>query len=126
MPDEKMFMQEGGVTVTSTRFITPAKTHAMAGITAVSAQEKKIDASWSITLMIVGAILTFSNWGGSSTFGIILLLVGLLWLAILFFNKTYVVRAESASGHSDALESKNKDFILSVVAALGEAIVYRG
>lgn len=47
MPDEKMFMQEGGVTVTSTRFITPAKTHAMAGITAVSAQEKKIDVSWS-------------------------------------------------------------------------------
>lgn len=126
MTDEKIFMQQGGVTVTSARFITPTKTHAMAGITAVSAQKKKIDASWSITLMIVGAIFALSDWKGSFNLGIFLLLGGLLWLAILLFNKTYVVRIESASGHSDALESRNKDFILSVVTALNEAIVYRG
>lgn len=126
MTDEKIFLQEGGITVTSTRFITPVKTHAMAGITAVSAQEKKIDASWPITLMVVGAIFAFSDWKGSSNFGIVILLSGLLWLAILLFNKTYVVRIESASSHSDALESRNKAFILKVVAALNEAIVYRG
>lgn len=126
MPDEKMFMQEGGVTVTSTRFITPAKTHAMAGITTVSAQEKKIDVSWSITLMVVGAIFALSDWKVSSNLGIALLVGGLVWLAILLFSKTYVVRIESASGNSNALESRNKDFILNVVAALNEAIVHRG
>ena len=72
-----------------------------------------------------GAILTFSN-RGASNLGIILLVGGLVWLTILFFNKTYVVQTESASGHSNALESRHKDFILNVVGVLGEAIVYRG
>lgn len=126
MTDEKIFLQEGGITVTSTRFITPIKTHAMAGITAVSSQEKKIDASWPIALMVVGAIFAISDWKGSSNLGMVLLVAGLVWLAILFFNRTYVVRIESASGKSNALESKNKEFILNVVAALNEAIVHRG
>lgn len=126
MIEEKIFMQQGGVTVTSTRFITPIKTHAMAGITAVSAQKKKIDASWAVSLIIAGLIFAISDWKGSSNLGMVLLVAGLVWLAILFFNKTYVVRIESASSHSDALESRNKAFILNVVAALNEAIVHRG
>ncbi len=41
MTDEKIFFQQGDVAVTSTRLITPTKTHVIAGITAFCAQEKK-------------------------------------------------------------------------------------
>ncbi|WP_300850818.1 DUF6232 family protein [uncultured Rikenella sp.] len=126
MTDEKIFFQQGDVAVISTRFITPTKTHVIAGITAFCAQKKKLDVSWAVILMVAGLIL--GKWipQSSSFMGVGLLLGGLIWLAILFFNRTYVVRIESASGKSNALESKNKDFILNVVAALNEAIVYRG
>ncbi|HJE87956.1 DUF6232 family protein [Rikenella microfusus] len=128
MTDEKIFFQQGDVAVTSTRFITPTKTHVIAGITAFCAQEKKLDASWAVILMVAGTLILASESGRNFIpgLGAILLLSGLIWLAILFFNRTYVVRIEGASGKSNALESKNKDFILSIVAALNEAIVHRG
>lgn len=118
--EEQIFLDESGVKVTNARFITYGKTQALAGITSVSTLVKNPNRLWPIILIILGGILAFN---GDITFGI-LALIGILWL--VFQKSTYYVRLESASGTSNALESKDKDFIFRVVDALNDAIVARG
>lgn len=118
--EEKVFLDEKGVKVTNARFVTFGRTQALSGITSVSTLEKKPSRLFPIILIIVGALLI----AGSPLFGIILMALGILWLYLQ--KKTYIVQLESASGVSDALESKDSDFIFRVVDALNAAIVARG
>lgn len=118
--EEQVFLDEKGVKVTNARFITYGKTQALAGITSVSTLVKNPNRLWPIILIILGGILAFNGeigWG-------VLSLVGILWLVLQ--KSTYYVQLESASGISNALESKDKDFIFRVVDALNDAIVARG
>ncbi len=39
--EEKIFLNEGGVIVTSARFVVPSQTYAMSGVTSVKSYEEK-------------------------------------------------------------------------------------
>lgn len=118
--EEQIFWDESGVKVTNARFITYGKTQALAGITSVSTLVKNPNRLWPIILIILGGIFAFN---GEIALGI-LALIGIVWL--IFQKSTYYVRLENASGTSNALESKDNDFIFRVVDALNDAIVARG
>ena len=120
MTEEKVFFEEGDVKVTSSRFLTYGKTQTLSGITSVSSFEQKPSRKYPIILGIVGLICFTFSW---------LVAVILVALAVLWWisQKTdYIVRLESSSGTTDALTSKNQDFIFKVGDAMNEAIVYRG
>lgn len=120
MAEEKVFLDSGGVKVTSSRFITFGKTQALAGITAVSSHYESPKRTGPIVLAIIGLICFAFKWW----LAIILIALAVLWW---MSQKTiYFIRLESASGASDALSSKDKDFIFQVVDALNDAIVHRG
>ena len=118
---EQIFYDNGGVKVTSARFIVYGETKPLAGFTSVSMLSSSPSRLWPIILIILGIILLFCNYFVA---GIIIGIIGGVWL---FLQKpTYHVRVETASGASDALSSKNQKFISDIVNALNDAIVERG
>ena len=121
--EEKVFLEEGGVTVTNARFIVPAQTYAMSGITSVKSYEKKPSRRGPITLIVIGGIAVLSGKDALAG-GIILLVLALLWWVL---SKTeFQVKLSTASGEATALRSKNSSWIRRVVNALNEAIIHRG
>ncbi|MBK7212103.1 MAG: QacE [Bacteroidales bacterium] len=119
MAEEKVFLDEKGVKVTSARFITFGKTHSMSGVTAVSSYIIKPNRKQPIILAVIGLIITIFHWSG------LILVAGAVAFWIMQKNK-YTVSLSSASGSEDALTDLDKDFILRVVDALNDAIVHRG
>jgi len=127
---ETTYYQEGGITVTNARAVLGAKTYAMANITSVSMGEKPANRAPGIVVALIGlAIAGCSATAGSDAtggivFGIIVLGVG---IAIAAAVKTqYVVKIGSASGESNALVAKDKEYIQKIVNAVNEAIIKRG
>ena len=121
--EEKTFLSEGGVTVTSARFIVRAQTFAMSGITSVKAFEEQPKRAWPIIFLVVG-ILFLLGGKDSLVLGLILATMGGAWLAIQ--KATFHVLLATASGEAKALSSHNRQWINKVVAAINEAIVHRG
>jgi len=120
MAEEKVFFEAGDVKVTSSRFITFGKTQALSGITSVSTHYISPSRVGPIVLAVVGLICFAFSW----IVAIILVAAAVLWW---ISQKTiYFVRLESAAGTTDALSSKDKDFIFQVADALNDAIVHRG
>ena len=118
---EKEFLKEGDVTVTNSRFIVPGQTYAMSGITSVKSVKKNPSKALPIILIVLGIIFLAAD---VPLVGIILIGLG---IAILILNKPqYIVILSSASGETEALTSKNKEFITRVINALNDAIVARG
>lgn len=124
---EKVFLDEGEVKVTQARFIVPAQTYAMAGITSVASLKQDPSRKRPNRVMIIGFIATLWGFSVSVSAGVIGLLVlaaGMAWW--LLQKPTYYVVLHSASGESRALKSKNGEWIARVVTALNDAIVARG
>lgn len=120
MAEEKVFFESGDVKVTSSRFITFGKTQALGGITAVSSHYISPKRMGPIIVGIVGLICFAFSW----IVAVIVIAAAVLWW---ISQKTiYFVRLESASGATDALSSKDREFIMQVVDALNDAIVHRG
>ncbi|MDU1891004.1 MAG: DUF6232 family protein [Dysgonomonas sp.] len=120
MAEEKVFFDAGDVKVTSSRFMTFGKTQALAGITAVSTHYVSPSRLGPIILGVVGLLCFAFSW----VVGLILVVGAVLWW--ISQKTVYIVRLESASGVTDALSSKDKDFVFQVSDALNEAIVHRG
>lgn len=118
--EEQIFFDEGGVKVTNARFVTFGKTQALSGITSVSTLVRKPSRFGPVLLIIIGMCTV----AASPVFGFLMIALGILWL--MSQKSVYIVQLESASGVSNALESKNQDFIFRVVDALNDAIVARG
>lgn len=121
--EEHVFLQEKGVTVTNTRFITYGKTQVLSGITSVDCLVRTPNRFWPIILIILGLVLIFAV-GNGIFMGLISAGLGVFWLVMQ--KSVYIVQLESASGKANALESKDKNFIFRVVDALNNAIVARG
>ena len=118
--EEKNILSENGVTVTNTRFIVPAQTYAMAGITSVKNFEEPPKRMYPIGCGIVGLLFLA---------GVPVLGVGLIVLAVFWwiYQKTkYHVLLTTAGGEVKALSSQNGPFISKVIQALNDAIVARG
>jgi hypothetical protein len=119
---EKTFYRDDSVVVTQARFVANGKTYAMRNISSVSLMKKARSRLFEFICFFIGALLLFST--NTLLFGVILILLG---LALLFLLKDeYSVRIQSNSGEADGFISKNKDYVGKVVAAVNEAIVFRG
>lgn len=118
--DEKVFMSEGGVTVTSSRFIVSSQTYAMSGITSVKNSTKYPSRTGPIVLGILGGVmLANSSWYGAIPLG----------LAVLWWISQKVefhVLLTTAAGEMEALSGEDQEFTSRVVKALSDAIVFRG
>lgn len=133
---ETTYFSEKNVKITSTRAIIFDQTYSMANITSVSTKELHPNQSFGIILMLVGMLFSlcglpglFNLTEGSSillTFfvgGVIALVFGIYLIAT---SKRYAVRLGSASGETNALISKDQDYIQNIVDALNQAIIERG
>ena len=119
---EMTFLDEGGVTVTNARFVVPAQTYAMSGITSV----KSLKHTPSIKGPVILGLIGLAGLGGKDTtiVALIFLAAGIAWFIL---NKPkYSAVLRSASGEAEALTSKDSDFISRIVKALNEAIISRG
>lgn len=153
MPEEKIFMQEGGVTVTSTRFSLGKKTYGMANISSVSVERETRSEVGPIILIGIGmfVVIGLYHFIGMIVFGldvrfivdlmnalvrefsslrilliwsIVFLFSGIIWL--LLSRDRYVIYLDTISGTRKALSDPNGLFVAQIARALGEAIVYRG
>ena len=128
--EEKIYLESGGATITSTRAIISGKTYTMSHITSVQAAKIPSSQMWPGLLVIggfvllAGGFLDTSAYGGCLATGGILVVVGVIWAA---YNKDkYAVRIGSSSGETDALVSTDQKRIQKIVSALQQAITERG
>lgn len=124
--DEKIFLNENGTRVTNARFITPAQTYAMSGVTSVKKDVKPGSRVIAVVLALIGVFVLLASSGraGSVVFGLISLCGG-VYLACVT-KEIYFVVIHSASGESRAMQSKDKGFIDRVIEALNDSIIERG
>jgi hypothetical protein len=123
--DERVFLDENGMRVTNARFITPAQTYAMSGVTSVKRQVKPANRAPGVLLAILGAAIFFLSDGGTAKLvGILVFCAGAALAAMV--KDTHYVVIHSASGESRATESKDKGVIDRIIGALNESIIARG
>ena len=136
--DEAVFLSEGGITVTKTRFMVRGQTYALANITSVSAATIPPKRGGIVGLIVLGGFLGLLGYGLTSggsadqrsggifflILGIILIGVGIVFLKVL--KDSYAVVLNTAGSEMKTCISKDGGFIFRVVAALNEAIVARG
>jgi hypothetical protein len=118
---EHVFLNEGGIQVTTARFVAKGRTYALSGITSVSLYQIKPRRGLVIAFAII-SFIAFSQ--HSSILGAVFLGFAVIgWFAN---PPTYSVRLMTASGESDAFTAKDRSQVERVVHALNEAIVARG
>lgn len=123
---EQTFLNEGGITVTNSRFIANGQTYAMSGITSVKSFKHPTSIKGPIILFAIGFLIFIGGQGsaGSILTGLLFFASAIAWLVL---NKPlFSVMLSSASGETEAYSSKNENFILNVVNAINEAIIARG
>lgn len=126
---EVVYYSEGNVQISNARVVLGRTTYAMANITSVAIAEQPANKTPGIVLLVVGALIALCSLSSRSAimgmvFGLALLGVGVVLLVNA--KPQYVVRLGSSSGETNGLVSPNRDYILTVVKAINEAIVKRG
>jgi hypothetical protein len=112
------FFEDGGITVTKTRFVVEGQTFALAGITSVRGAEIAPSRAGPIALLIVGVLLLVVY------VGILMVIGAVVWL---FLQKpTFAVVLTAAGGEVKAYNSSDRRFIGRVIEALTQAIIARG
>lgn len=131
--EEKTFLAEEGVTVTSARFIVPSQTYAMSGITSVKTSEDTPSKGGPIFCVGGGLFLFYAGSQSSSTdsllaifivLGIAAIIVAIAWLAFQETQHHLVLR--TASGEARAFSSRDGALVARVARALNDSIVSRG
>ena len=121
--EEKSFFNDGGVSVSNSRFIAQGQTYAMSGVTSVKSSRQDPSRKAPIIMGIVGLLAL----AGGSTAAIVGLLLIAGAVAMWFLQKAeFQVLLYTASGEAKALTSNDGAFVSNVVAALNDAIVHRG
>ena len=127
MSEEKVFFNQGGVTITQTRFLIPGQTFAMSGVTSVATSREDPSRKWPILLIIVGAIVFLAGVSQeivAAIVGLILAGLGVLWFRSL--KPTFYIGLHTAGVENRALESKDEQWINGIATALNQAIIARG
>ena len=131
---DKVFLAEGGVTVSRTRFVSPGgDTYAMANISSCKrrySDEKDAIKGFLQMAAIVVSIVAGIAIGISTEFfvGIIIGIIGIA-AALIFIKpkyKLYHLYVGTNSGEIDAISSRESEFIVQVERALNDAMVDRG
>jgi hypothetical protein len=128
MAQEQVFYSDdAGVRVSNSRFTVGATTYPLSGITSISAVRypaKRSPAIWTAIIGLLLAAIGFNATAMLGVAGIVILAIGILWFFML--KDTFVVRTHTAGGETDAVSSTDEPYIHRIVAALNDAIVYRG
>ncbi len=129
MTEETTFYSDNqGVRVTNTRLIVDNTTHAMANIASVATTTTNPSYTGPLLLIAAGVIMFLATIGGrspeSAIIGVIVVALGVLWWRGK--KPTYHLRITSSSGESNALWSKNRNYVDKVVQAINEAMIHRG
>lgn len=123
METEKTFYQDANVLVTQSRIVVYGKTYAMRNISSVGMSENsKLFLKIASTIMFIFALIGLylkDYWIGIAALGIAIII-------LLNARNEYVMIISSNSGDNNALSSKNRDYIQSIIDAINEAIIHRG
>ena len=133
------YSDEKGVRITPTRLIIGSSTYAMANISSIKTATGD-PSRWAgivmalFGLFFIGLGFVVMSLGGSVSVTVFAAIVFLMGIAVLgggiawavLVKPTYHLRISSASGETDALMSKDKDYIAHVATALNEALIKRG
>jgi hypothetical protein len=134
---EKIFYDDGYVTITSSRAMFGGTTYAIATVTSVDRRKKVPDVGGYVAILLFGIVLVITAFpvyaeGGSSRqlaailaiFGAILILVPIL--AVRKMKTRYAVFLTTSAGETQAYVSTNMEEIEQVIDAINAAIVARG
>lgn len=126
--EEKMILDQEGITISNSRFIVNGQTYAMSGITSVRSTVFHPSKMWPILMILFGvwgvcAFLFLQEYGGIVV-GLGILAIGILWLRSK--KPTYAVKLTSSSGEVQACSSQDEEFVVKIVNAINDAIVHRG
>lgn len=121
--EETTFFNDGGLTVTNSRFVVPGQTYAMSGVTSIRTEEYPPSRKWPSIITGLGLLLVL---GGKDTIiaALILIAIGVVWWRSQ--KTTYRIVLSSASGETDAFTSADEKYVDNLVNALNDAIVSRG
>ncbi|MGD0682157.1 MAG: DUF6232 family protein [Terracidiphilus sp.] len=126
---EQVLLDESGVLVSNSRYISDGQTYAMRNVTSVKMGEEPPSRQGPLIAMAIGAVIAII--GFNSNDGVIPAIIGLgiflLGLLVLLKSKsTYFVVLHSASGEQKTKGIKDRAQIEKIVAALNHSIVLRG
>ncbi|ALK98431.1 hypothetical protein AB595_06655 [Massilia sp. WF1] len=119
--EERTFFEYDDVKVTNARFVSGGQTYVMNNVTSVKPFEQKPSRFGGVVILLIGlAIMIKASF-----------MVGLLITAAaayyLYQQKTiYHILLATSAGETKALVTYQRDYLDSVIAALNDAIVYRG
>jgi hypothetical protein len=118
---EHTFFEYEDVKVTNARFVSGGQTYAMNNVTSVKPFEQKPSRVGGVIVLLIGLVFLANS---SFTMGLIITALSAYYL---YQQKTifHVVLATSA-GETKALKTYQRDYLNRVIAALNDAIVYRG
>jgi len=132
-PAEQCLLNEAGIFISTSRFVSGSQTYAMSGITSVGAGTEHPSKVGAILAMLFGAFIALCGLGllVVTKGGIVVVLIGagIIALGIMVLKAKvpiYSVLLRSASGEQKATSSKELNFIQRIVAAINQAIVLRG
>ncbi len=121
MSEEKSFLNEKGIAVTSARFVVSGKTYPMSAINSVKYTVENPDITAPVVISVIGVA---SFWLAKAWwYALVLLAVAVGWWFLL--RKKYTIEIELSSGPQDVYTTHNKEFVDKVIEALNEAIVHR-
>lgn len=122
--EEKIFFNQGNVSVSNSRFIVDGQTYAMNNVTSVKSGVVKPNRLGSIVIGLIGLVMVLSGSGGVLIGGLVLLVLAVLsWMGN---KKQYTVLLNTSSGENQALVSSDESYIRTVINSLNDAIVSRG
>lgn len=130
-PTERVFYDESGVKITNARAIFRNKTYAMAQISSVRVDTRQPKRGGAIAVFIIGALVFLAGisggkeFAGASFLGIILIVIGGVWLASL--KPTHALQLGSSSGETQAISyTKDGAMIRAIHDAISDVLIHRG
>jgi hypothetical protein len=124
---EKVYYNNNGYSVTSSRFTTPEKTYFMHDVTSVSYQYSNPSYATPIGFIFIGILSIIT--GSITHFNLIIIIGAILSatgiLLTIFRKKTYYIIFVSASGELEVMRTKDLALINKIHSALKKAIIDR-
>ena len=127
---EKVYLEDGRVTVTSTRLSLDGTTYAIGSVGSVSvARKANPHRNWFLAMVVVGPIGLFAfalpGMEGVGALALVFLLAGAAGLAGAFGTK-YVLRLGGHGGRLGILVSSDRAYLEAIADATTQAIADRG
>ena len=124
MSNETAFLEANGLTVTNSRFVVNGQTYAMSNVTSVKQGVTPASKVGPIIMIIVGIMFMTGGEAGPLLIGLAFIAGGIAWW--IKAKPTYSVMLSTSAGEAQALASKDRAYIESVISALNQAIIHRG